>query len=970
MIIVHLFGSLTQQFGQYAFGEACAARLRTILKLDGGAAARPLLLERFGIPAELASDAEVAAAKAAGSLTEDTLLYDEAVWQRLRDGIYIDGLWHDAGYSAAGVPGLVGGMGLRHKPGDAERALLERIATHPDAAALDLRRAAPPQGPAALPASYYRDALAALAYRKPQAHVFVFCDDPAVDAGDLGLGPEHTLVGPLDDAIALLLMGSCRHHIVSYHGASCWAARLTPKPGQVVIAPQQAFDPADPELLARFGAVTQPLWPARWQVLPIRAARAPLHYLHADGGRNPGRPIRIALWNYYEELTTDGFIFRNANASIGADLLKPWVELHAYGHEHGIDFVTYDQVAGVADLDAVLFMDRPRAGNPAVDALLASGITKYLLLYECEVIKPDNWDLGYHQQFDRIFTWNDTLVDGERYVKINFAIDAAPMYDLAVQQSAFGQRKLATVIAGAKQSAHPFELYSHRVRAIRWFESGAPADFDLYGGGWDAAQFPSYKGKVDDKLATLAGYRFAICYENAKSIPGYITEKILDCLRAGVVPVYGGAPNIGRWIPADCYVDIGLFGTYDELYAHLKGMDAATHAGYLARMHAFLASPQAYPFSTECFIVTLSSFIAWDVQGRRGETPELAQRGGAAAANARLVQDGATLALRLDSAPRAAAAARPDLVVYIGYGDELPVYARARSLWQFYRSFFPDIDIIFVRETEDVARGQVVTEGDDLLVGLGSERYRGAASYASTGTWSATENSKVIFRQMVVYDHLLRTRDKPFFLYHTTVTSVVDLRALQALLADLPATGCFAGPLSRLTAPEPLNGWTFVSGASTLLSSDVVALLRNRYDPAHQNASLPNDVWQALTLHDVERTALPTFNFIRPRAPGAQIDAVSATARAMLANGQFHFRIKTTSAEEGLGKREDIDPWIMLKIMQEIIAHEAPLERTRALCGRYARFVEGGTGKPMPPYTRGDFFSGPRDFAVNDQETS
>ncbi|MET3133345.1 hypothetical protein AAKU55_003635 [Oxalobacteraceae bacterium GrIS 1.11] len=969
MIIVHLYGSLTQQLGQYAFGLECATRLATVLKLDGGTVATPALLDYFSVQSALADGAEVAAAKAAGSLTEDTLLFDPAVWQRLRDGIYLDGIWHDFGYSAAALPGLTAGMGLRAPPGDAARALLASISLQPDAAALDLRAAAPPQGLAALPDEYYRDALAALAYRKPQAHLFVFCDDPALAARRFDFGPHHTLVGPIDAALALLLMAACQHQIVTYHGASCWAARLTPKPGQLVLAPQQAFDPADPALLARFGAVTQPLWPAHWQVLPIRACHAPIDYLRADGGRNPGPVIRVALWNYYEELTTDGFLFRNANASIGHDLLKPWVELHAYGLAHGIDFVTYDQVDGVADLDAVLFMDRPRPGNPAVQALLASGIAKYLLLYECEVIKPDNWDADYHRQFDRIFTWNDALVDGERYLKINFAIDPESRYELATQQSAFAQRKLATIIAGAKQSAHPYELYSHRLRTIRWFESGAAADFDLYGGGWDPAQFPSYRGKVDDKLATLAAYRFAICYENAKNIPGYITEKILDCLRAGTVPVYGGAPNIARWIPPDCYIDIAAFATYDDLYAHLRDMDSATHGAYLARMHAFLASPQAYPFSTECFIVTLSGFIAWDVQSRRGAIPELAARKGAPA-GARLLQDGATLALRVDAtpAPVAAAPPPPDLVVYIGYGDELPVYTRARALWQFYRSYFPDIEIVFVRETADLARGQVVTDGDDLLVGLGAEHFRGDTSYAATGTWSATENSRVIFRQMVVYDHLLRTRERPFFLYHTTVTSVVDLRALQQLLSKMPATGCFAGPLSRLTAPEQFNGWTFVSGASTLLSRDVVVLLRNRYDPAHPHASLPNDVWQALTLHDVPRLALPTFNFIKPRAVGEQLNAVSGLAGRMLRDGQFHFRIKTTSFEEGLGKREDIDPWIMLKIMEEIIGHAAALPATLALCGKYGRFVDGGAGQPLPPYTRGDFFSGPRDFPVNDQE--
>ena len=50
---------------------------------------------------------------------------------------------------------------------------------------------------------------------------------------------------------------------------------------------------------------------------------------------------------------------------------------------------------------------------------------------------------------------------------------------------------------------------------------------------------------------------FAICYENARDIPGYITEKIFDCFFAGCVPIYwGGAPNVTDHIPANTFIMI------------------------------------------------------------------------------------------------------------------------------------------------------------------------------------------------------------------------------------------------------------------------------------------------------------------------------------------------------------------------------------------------------------------------------
>ncbi len=121
-----------------------------------------------------------------------------------------------------------------------------------------------------------------------------------------------------------------------------------------------------------------------------------------------------------------------------------------------------------------------------------------------------------------------------------------------------------------KKSVTRCELYSERIRAIRWFEKNQPSQFDLYGKGWDLTlppnlspfrpvlqplydlvfpHYPSYRGGITSKRAILKHYKFSICYENARDIPGYITEKIFDCFFAGCVPVYLGASNVTDYIP-------------------------------------------------------------------------------------------------------------------------------------------------------------------------------------------------------------------------------------------------------------------------------------------------------------------------------------------------------------------------------------------------------------------------------------
>lgn len=270
--------------------------------------------------------------------------------------------------------------------------------------------------------------------------------------------------------------------------------------------------------------------------------------------------------------------------------------------------------------DVTLFLDIP---SVPVDELLgpwARETRKWVLMLECGIVIPRNWDTRRHAQFERIFTWNEEWLDGKKYIKMNF-LNSFPEI---IPDSFSKKEKLCTLIAMQQKSSHPLELYSKRVEAIRWFETNHPEDFDLYGRGWGefvfsgprlvralnrikflkkllAPKFPSYKGAIPNKRPVLEKYRFCICYENARDIPGYITEKIFDCFFAGCIPVYWGAPDIGKYIPRDCFVDKREFPTYEALYSFLKGM---TDEEFLRRIKAikdYIASDGPYQFSDRYF---------------------------------------------------------------------------------------------------------------------------------------------------------------------------------------------------------------------------------------------------------------------------------------------------------------------------------------------------------------------------------
>lgn len=198
--------------------------------------------------------------------------------------------------------------------------------------------------------------------------------------------------------------------------------------------------------------------------------------------------------------------------------------------------------------------------------------------------------------FAYIFTWNDALVDNKRVFKFICPLSCDHHWNMETINP-FRNRKLLVNISGNKHSNHGKELYSERKKIIDFFEDGSD-EFDLYGVGWDATE-KNYKGLVKDKGDTYPLYKFALCLENAKDLNGYITEKIIDCFVGQTVPVYGGAKNVTKWIPQECYVDYFQFDSIDKLIRYLKSMDDATWLSYMKAIDGFLNSSKIEVFSVE-----------------------------------------------------------------------------------------------------------------------------------------------------------------------------------------------------------------------------------------------------------------------------------------------------------------------------------------------------------------------------------
>lgn len=337
--------------------------------------------------------------------------------------------------------------------------------------------------------------------------------------------------------------------------------------------------------------------------------------------------MTIAFHNMYEELNLDNRLFEQRDAAIGDDLLLPFGVLRQKGAARGIVVATV-AVLAPEEIDAYVFIDMPDSSCRAFLQAVASGKPLYLMVLESKLVRPQNYNPGNLAHFRKIFTYDDSVVDGFRYIKLNYAFN----FPDKIPQNLADKKKMCVMIAGYKSARHPQELYGDRLAAIRWFERYHPDDFDLFGVGWNsgplgrrlppvltrrftwlgnlgAPHIPSYRGTVARKRDVMGGYRFALCYENIKDVPGYITEKLFDAFFSGTVPVYRGADNVADHIPSDCFVDLRQFADYGGLYEHLRSMSDEQYLSHLAQIVSFLASERAYPFSCDCFAETLLSEI-------------------------------------------------------------------------------------------------------------------------------------------------------------------------------------------------------------------------------------------------------------------------------------------------------------------------------------------------------------------------
>jgi hypothetical protein len=165
------------------------------------------------------------------------------------------------------------------------------------------------------------------------------------------------------------------------------------------------------------------------------------------------------------------------------------------------------------------------------------------------------------------------------------------------------------------------ELYSWRRQFARVAEEVDPELLTVFGHGWSGEQiswFPGFSKRpyrcckaahIPEKLGVVAGYRFCISVENYRGTLDYISEKILEAMVAGAVPVYLGEENITSLIPAKAMVDVRHFRNHRDLLKYLSSCPQAEWEEMYRAGQEFLKTEAARSFSAERFVQQMNGIL-------------------------------------------------------------------------------------------------------------------------------------------------------------------------------------------------------------------------------------------------------------------------------------------------------------------------------------------------------------------------
>lgn len=157
-------------------------------------------------------------------------------------------------------------------------------------------------------------------------------------------------------------------------------------------------------------------------------------------------------------------------------------------------------------------------------------------------------------KFDVIFTWSNEILNK---CSNSFLFPFGSCWIKDDDQKIHKKTKEISIISSVKNQTVGHKL-RHSIIQSKLME------LDLFGNGYNP---------IENKITALKDYRFSLIIENEK-IDNWFTEKIIDCLVTGTIPIYWGCPNIGDYFDTKGFI---IIDSIDDLITKKTMLNDSTY---------------------------------------------------------------------------------------------------------------------------------------------------------------------------------------------------------------------------------------------------------------------------------------------------------------------------------------------------------------------------------------------------------
>ena len=257
--------------------------------------------------------------------------------------------------------------------------------------------------------------------------------------------------------------------------------------------------------------------------------------------------MKACFINAYDSLNYGQQMFHGAN-QLGARLNDEGVAIWEEGRSRNHTVFSPENVVSFNEADILIYLDWRIHGQSKdlyYEFFTSDQRPKYLLKREVPFWNPL---VPSYDEFRAVFTFEEAI-SLQNTFESNYCIDVS-QYTRPSQT-----RDLECSLVSTNHNRNENGcLYSYRREAAKSLTRNLGPKFEVYGRGWDVENV-NFKGACSSKADVLSRSVFNLCTENYSNVQGYVTEKLIESVFYGSIPVYYCEGHSKKKVPRDVFVN-------------------------------------------------------------------------------------------------------------------------------------------------------------------------------------------------------------------------------------------------------------------------------------------------------------------------------------------------------------------------------------------------------------------------------